>query len=172
MSDTYRDILRLRAVRTFTAEPLRVEDVDKILEAARWTGSAKNRQSWSFILVRDAEQKDRLAECGQFTTPIRNAPAALALVQEDEGYEFDTGRVAQNVMLGAEAIGVASCPITLHREERAHEVLDLPASARCRYAIALGYPVSEARPTNFSGRKPLGDLAYADRYGTPIGSEA
>lgn len=172
MTDTYRDVLGLRAVRTFTAEPLQAEDIEKILEAARWTGSSKNRQLWSFILVRDPDQKDRLAACGQFTVPIRNAPAALALVQEDEGYEFDIGRIAQNVMLGADAIGVASCPITLHREEQAHEVLGLPPGARCRYAIALGYPESAARPSNFSGRKPLAELAYAESYGKPIGDPA
>jgi nitroreductase len=168
MSETYRDILGLRAVRAFTAEPLRADDAAKILEAARWTGSSKNRQLWSFVLVRDPEQKERLAACGQFTVPIRNAPAALALVQEDEGYEFDIGRVAQNVMLAAQAIGVASCPITLHREDQAHEVLGLPPGARCRYAIALGYPESSARPSTYSGRKALSELAHAESYGEPV----
>lgn len=168
MTNTYGDILRLRAVRAFTAEPLRIEHVGKILEAARWTGSSKNRQLWSFILVRDPEQKDRLAACGQFTDPIRNAPAALALVQEEEGYSFDTGRVAQNVMLAASAIGVASCPITLHLEDRAHDVLGLPSSARCRYAIALGYADPHAGPSGFGGRKPLSELAHAESYGNPI----
>lgn len=168
MSDTYRDVLRLRAVRDFTTEPLAAGDIEKILEAARWTGSSKNRQLWSFILVRDPEQKDRLAACGSFTDPVRNAPAALALVQEEDGYEFDTGRVAQNVMLAAAAIGVASCPITLHREDRARDVLELPARARCRYAIALGYAKPDAARSRYGGRKPLTELAHGETYGEPI----
>ena len=168
MTDTYRDILALRAVRTFTAQPLRSDHIEEILQAARWTGSSKNRQLWSFVLVRDPEHKERLAACGQFADPIRNAPAALALVQEAEGYEFDIGRVAQNVMLAAAAVGVASCPITLHREGCAHDVLGLPDGARCRYAVALGYAVEDPPASAFGGRKPLSELAHGESYGHPI----
>jgi nitroreductase len=161
----YHGIVSLRAIRSFRDEPLTEADLDAILEAAQWTGSSKNRQNWSFIVVGDPEQQWRLAECGDFTDPIRNAPVTLALVQEPEGYEFDTGRLAQNVMVAAEAIGVASCPITLHREEDAGTVLGLPEGARCRYAIALGYAAAGSGPARFGGRKPLSEIAFENRYG-------
>lgn len=164
MSDTYDRILRLRALRSYEEQPISDDDLAMILEAARWTGSSKNRQNWSFIVVRDPERKARLAECGDFTDPVRNAPAAIAIVQEPDGYEFDSGRVAQNIMLAADAIGVASCPITLHREEQAAEVLELPTGARCRYAVTLGYPAADAAPRKFGGRKPLDELVHWDRY--------
>lgn len=164
MTETYDRILRLRALRQFEDRSLDQGDLDRILEAARWTGSSKNRQNWSFVLVRDPEVIEQLAACGDFTTPIRNAPATLALVQEPEGYEFDTGRLAQNVMLAADAIGVASCPITLHREDQAAGVLGLPEGARCRYAVALGYPAGSASPGKMGGRKPMNDLLHLDRY--------
>ena len=164
MSETYDRILGLRALRQFQDRPIEEEDLRRILEAARWTGSSKNRQNWSFVLVRDPVMIERLAACGDFTTPIRNAPATLALVQEPEGYEFDTGRLAQNVMLAADAIGVASCPITLHRDDQAAEVLGLPDGARCRYAVALGYPAESAGPGKMGGRKPMSDLLHHDRY--------
>lgn len=166
MSATYDHILRLRAIRSFRSDPVAEDDLSRLLEAARWTGSSKNRQLWSFVVVADPEQKERLAECGTFTSPIRDAPMALALVQEPGGYEFDTGRLAQNVMLAADAIGLASCPITLHRDERAGEVLGLPAGARCRYAIAVGYPAPSAGARRLGGRKPLDELVHRDRYGT------
>lgn len=165
MPDMYQQILSLRAIRTYRDEPLSEADVLRLLEAARWTGSAKNLQDWSFVVVSDPVQKQRLAACGDFTTPMREAPTALALIQEPDGYEFDTGRLAQNVMLAADAIGVASCPITLHRDADAAEVLALPEGRRCRYAIALGYPAPSAEPARFGGRKPLEDLAHRDRYG-------
>lgn len=167
MNATYDRILKLRAIRSFLPEAVSDEDVSRLLEAARWTGSSKNRQDWSFVVVTDPEQMARLAECGSFTDPIRNAPLALALVQEPGGYEFDTGRLAQNVMLAADAIGLASCPITLHDDERAHRVLGLPEGARCRYALAIGYPAPSAGPRRFGGRKPLDELVHRDRYGNP-----
>jgi len=164
MSDLYRHILRLRAIRSFRPDPLSADDLTMILEAARWTGSSKNRQSWSFVVVGDPEQKERLAACGDFTDPVRSAPAAIALVKEPGGNDFDTGRVAQNVMLAAAAIGVASCPITLHREGDAAAVLALPEGRHCRYAVALGYPAPTAAPARWGGRKPLSDLVHPDRY--------
>jgi nitroreductase len=164
MTDMYERIIRLRAIRSFRPEPITDDDLERLLQAARWTGSSKNRQNWSFVVVRDPEQKARLAGCGDFTGPLRDAPLGLALIQEVEGYEFDTGRVAQNVMLAAAAIGIASCPITLHRDGDAAAVLGLPDGVRCRYALALGYPGEDATPRRFGGRRPLEDLVHYERY--------
>ena len=136
-----------------------------MLEAARWTGSSKNRQNWSVVVVRDRNQIERLARCGGFTRPLLAAPVVLVLVQEPEAYEFDTGRMAQNIMLAADALGMATCPITLHRDHEAAGVLGLPADRRCRYAIALGYPDPAARPARFGGRKPLDELLHHESYG-------
>jgi nitroreductase len=165
MSDTYNSILSLRAIRTFADRPIDTEDLDKVLQAARWTGSAKNRQDWSFIVVDDPTQKDRLCGAGDFMIPVSNAPAAICLVQEREGYEFDTGRLAQNIMLAADAIGLATCPVTLHREEVAFEVLALPEGVRCRYAIAIGYPAVSAGATRMGGRKSIEELVHRNTYG-------
>ena len=165
MSETYRRILGLRAIRQYQDRPVREEDLDRVLEAARWTGSSKNRQNWSVVVIRDREQIERLAGCGDFTRPLGAAPVALALVQEPRTYEFDTGRMAQNIMLAADALGMATCPITLHRDQDAAAVLGLPAGWRCRYAIALGYPAPSARPARFGGRKPIGDILHQDTFG-------
>ncbi|MGF1618477.1 MAG: nitroreductase family protein [Acidimicrobiia bacterium] len=153
MSDTYDFILKLRAIRQYTDEPVSKKDLEKILEAARWTGSSKNTQRWAFLVYTDRGQLDRLAECGSFTDPLRNATAAIVLVQEPEGYEFDIGRVAQNIMLAAKAIGVASCPITLHKQDVVGAVVDLEEGQVARYAVALGYPADDAAPAKFGGRK-------------------
>jgi nitroreductase len=163
-NDFYDRIIGLRALRSFRNDPLTDDDLDRLLEAARWTGSSKNLQNWSFVVV-DGDQKERVAECGNFTDPMRNAPIAIALVEEAGGYEFDTGRVAQNLMLAADALGIASCPITLHREESVATVLDLPEGTRCRYAIALGYPGTDVAPARFGGRKQMNEIAYRNRHG-------
>lgn len=166
MNEHYERIIGLRAIRDYADRPVADADLAAVLEAARWTGSSKNRQNWSFVVVDDPEQKERLAQTGSFTTPIRNAPVAIAIVQEAHGYEFDSGRVAQNMMLAADTIGLATCPITLHRDDAAAEVLGLPRGARCRYAISVGYPGEGAGPARMGGRKPLGDLVHRNVYGT------
>jgi nitroreductase len=164
MSDTYDFIMGLRAIRDYRPEPLSNDDLGAILEAGRWTGSSKNRQSWTFIALTDPNRIQGLAEHGDFTQPVRDSVATIVLVQEPDGYEFDIGRAAQNMMLAARAVGVASCPITLHRDRDAAEFLGVPEGATARYAIALGYPSEGAAPRRFGGRKPAADVVKLDSY--------
>ena len=140
------------------------DDLGAILEAGRWTGSSKNRQSWTFIAVTDKDRLQALAEHGDFTQPVRDSVATIVLVQEPDGNMFDIGRAAQNMMLAAKAIGVASCPITLHRDDDAAEFLGAPEGAVVRYAIALGYPGKDAGPAYFGGRKSADKVVKLDTY--------
>ena len=162
MADNYDFILDLRAIRDYKPEPLSNDDLGAILEAGRWTGSSKNRQSWSFIAVTVRERLERLAEHGDFTQPIRDSAATIVLVKEPGGNMFDIGRAAQNIMLAARALGVASCPITLHRERDAAEFLGLKGGGVARYAVALGYPSANARSRKFGGRKPASAVIGLD----------
>jgi len=168
-SEVYRAIRSLRVVRNYLPEPLRDEHRLAILEAARWTGSSKNRQDWVFVVVRDRERLDRLAGCGDFTTPLRRAPEAIVPVGLPGSYEWDLGRASQNIMLAAAALGVGSCPVTMHRESCAREVLGVPDDHRSRYAIALGYPdhAAERRARERSplhGRKPLDEVVRWETF--------
>jgi nitroreductase len=58
-TETARNIIallkRLRAVRQFRPDPVPQEVVDAVLEVARWSGSASNRQPWEFVLIRSRE---------------------------------------------------------------------------------------------------------------------
>jgi len=52
-SDAYDAILTCRAVRHFTETPISDDDLQRILQAGRWAGSAKNVQPWHFVVVRN-----------------------------------------------------------------------------------------------------------------------
>ena len=158
MNDTYNFVIKLRAIRDYKTDQLTDEDLDSILEAGRWTGSSKNRQDWSFIAITDHERLEGLAKFGDFTQPVRDSVATIVLVQEDGGNMFDIGRAAQNIMLAAKAIGVASCPITLHRSNQAQDYLGTSPGAIVRYAVSLGYPTENAQPRRFDGRKTSSEV--------------
>jgi len=162
-NETYDFVLGLRAIRDYTDEPLREEDLAAILKAARWTGSSKNRQDWSFVVVTGDRLGD-LAKCGSFTKPVKDSAATIVLVQEPGGNAFDIGRAAQNIMLAAKARGVASCPITLHREDEAREFIGAPTDRVIRYAVALGYPAEGAAPRRSGGRKSSEEVVKHGRY--------
>ena len=164
MTDRYLSILQLRAIRDYRPEPLSEADLAKILEAARWTGSSKNRQDWSFLVISDRDRLQGLAEHGDFTQPVRDSAATVVLIQEPGGNMFDIGRVAQNMMLAADAIGVASCPITLHREEDNRAFLGVPDDRVARYAVAFGYAAPDARARHYGGRKTGDSIIHRDSY--------
>ena len=164
MKDIYDFIIGLRAIRDYRQEALDQDDLQAILEAGRWTGSSKNRQSWTFVAITDPDRLQSLADHGDFTQPVRDSAATVVLVQEADGYEFDIGRAAQNMMLAARAIGVASCPITLHRDADARTFLGAPDGTVTRYAVALGYPTADASPKRFGGRKTSDEVIRFDRY--------
>jgi nitroreductase len=50
-----------RSIRAFTDEPVSDEDVQKVIEAARWAPSGANSQPWEFIVIRDQKTKDKMA---------------------------------------------------------------------------------------------------------------
>lgn len=167
--ETYRSLLSLRTVRRFRPDPLTEEDLHAILEAGRWTGSGKNRQGWRFVVITDRQQMERLADCGNFSTPMRWASAVIAPVKLPDAYDWDMGRVAQNMMLAAAAVGVGSCPITLHDEECGRRVLGIPADHRCQVAVVFGYPDPEAEregreASPHHGRLPLDELVRYERF--------
>jgi nitroreductase len=51
-----------RSCRRFKPDPIPDEWVEKILEAGRWAMSGSNAQPWEFIVVKDQDTKDRMAE--------------------------------------------------------------------------------------------------------------
>ena len=164
MTDTYDFILKLRAIREYKPDPLSTDDLAAILEAGRWTGSSKNNQDWSFVAITEPERLQQLAKYGTYTKPIKNSVATIVLVQERGGNEFDIGRAAQNMMLAAKAVGVASCPITLHREEGAREFVGAPKGSTARYAIALGYRADGSKTPRRGGRKTPEKVIKLESY--------
>jgi nitroreductase len=59
----FLDLARKRqSVRGYTARPVEDVKIERCLEAARLAPSACNSQPWTFIVVDDADIKNRLAD--------------------------------------------------------------------------------------------------------------
>ena len=70
----------------------------------------------------------------------------------------------QNIMLAARALGIGSCLTTIHRfrDAQVKELLGIPPNIETAALIPLGYPLGKfGRPP----RRPLGEVAFADRWG-------
>lgn len=153
-----------RATRRFRSAAVPDEAVDAAVEAARWTGSARNRQPWRFIVVRDAALRAELSRCGAYAQHLAGAPVVVALAADGGAgmdTDFDLGRAAQSLMHAAGAHGLGSCPATFFPEgniARAGRLLGVDPPWRVRWAIALGWPdpspAPGGRPAIPTGRLP------------------
>lgn len=169
MDDADRPRLPPRATRHFEATPVAADDIRLMVEAARWTGSARNRQPWRFVVVEEAADRRELARCGSYALHLAGAPLVIVLaVDEQSGADahFDLGRAAQTLMQAAADLGYGSCPATLFPDQnvaRADRLLGLSAPWRARWALALGRaapapPSAGRRSAIPTGRRPLEDL--------------
>jgi nitroreductase len=166
-----------RAVREFADRPLTDEDVAAILEAGRRAHSAKNRQRWAFIVVRDRGRLAQLATLGPWCGHIAGAAAAIALVTPDPRVEgaplsitWDLGGAAAQMMLVAWERGIGSCPATVHEADRARGLLGYPADLHCEFILSFGYPADPdaiTRPNRAGGRRPVDELVHEEAWARP-----
>ena len=162
-------IITKRETRQFLPTPVEKKAIDTILEAGRLAGSAKNKQPWIFILIKNKSRLKDLAEYGNSTQPLHGAAFAIIIAIPNEYLQdrFDSGRAAQNMMLTAHALGVGSCPITLHNSEGAKKFLGLPSNLEVQVALAFGNPAH----TNRTGkvlRKTLEEILRFESYSSTL----
>lgn len=163
--DAYEAIVTKRDTRQYRSDPVSDDDLLRVLRAARMAGSAKNSQVTRIVVVSDPSIRSALAACGDFTGWIAVAPVVLVFAAPVDGARlFDIGRMAQNAMVAANALGLATCPVTFHHQDRLRDVLGMPAGHEGPMGVTLGHPgpADEARPR--APRIPLDDLVHRERW--------
>ena len=164
----------LRNIRHYQDRPVPDEILHDILEVARWSGSAKNTQPWSFVVIRDRETLDALAKQPGFVGHVNRAPLGIMLVMDGNpdaasSETFDEGRLTERIMLAAAAHGLVSSIAWYGgpTAAAAKEILGIPRERLVRTLISIGYPDLEghaANPNGLSGRKELNETVHDDRW--------
>lgn len=166
MMDAIKAILTKRDTRSYDGRSVDDAVLERVLTAGRMAGSAKNSQLTRIVVATEQATRDALAACGDFTGWIGTAPVVLVfVVPVDGGRIFDVGRMAQNVMLAAHALGLASCPVTFHHQDRMRDVIGLPDDHEGPMGVTLGYAAAAAPPNPLrSPRVPLDELVHRERF--------
>lgn len=164
--DAYRAVVSKRDTRAFTGDPVSDDDIRRLLTAARMAGSAKNSQVARMVAVTDAAQRAALVACGDFTSWLGRPPLVVVFTMpEGPGRLFDLGRMAQNLMVVANALGLASCPVTFHHQDRIRDVLDLPDGVVAPNGVGVGHPAPSDLPNPVAGpRLDLDELVHWQRW--------
>jgi len=181
-ASAFLDLVRNRqSVRGYAPRPVEKDKIERCLEAARLAPSACNAQPWTFIVVDDAGLKNRLADLtADRWLPLnhwtKQAPVHVAVVVEhanltarigarvkDKAFPWiDLGIAAEHFCLQAAAEGLGTCMLGWFKEDKACDLLKIPAGKRLGLIITLGYPADEQiRP---KVRKEMDRMVRWNRY--------
>jgi nitroreductase len=149
-----RDLIeKNRSYRRFYAsEPIKSEMLRELVDLARLSASAANRQPLKYILSCEPEKNaiifKHLAWAGYLKGwggPVEDErPAAYVIVLGDtkigKSFDWDSGIAAQSILLGAVEKGFGGCIVASIQKENLRTALDIPPHLKIVLVLALGKP--------------------------------
>lgn len=177
-----------RSIRRYQATPVDDVAVETVLEAARWAPSWANTQCWRFIVVRDEDIRNRIADT-LITNPdmgdknpaekaVRMAPVLIVACAElaksgfyhgkpttDKGdwYMFDVGLAMQNLVLVAHSLGLGTVHVGSFDAGEVARILNVPDGFCAVEMTPLGYPDQQPKPRP---RKELAEVVFYESWNT------
>ncbi len=163
--DIYETTKDHTSIREYKDEDLKDGDLEKILDAARHAPSSINGQQWSVIVIKDKENKKKLAHLVKDQEWVEDCPVFLvfvadynkaAIALEKEGKEFknidsidstivssvDIGIAFSNAMNVSETLGYGIVPIGAIRinPKEVIDILKLPKYVYPIVGMCIGVP--------------------------------
>ena len=166
--ETFDAIRTVLAVRRFKDTPIPEPVVREIVEAARLTASSQNGQPWHFIVVRDKQTLQRLAQLARTGPYISQAPLAIVVAMDPSRFDVSDGsRAIQDMILAAWSQGVGSNWVGFNNLQEVNSLLGIPEEVSILAIIPFGYPADALGKGN-KKRKALGEVVYNERWGEPF----
>lgn len=128
MSEALEVMRQRRSVRSYKADPIPRELLEKVLEAGTYAPTGMGRQSPIILAVTDKALRDRIAKLnaavmGRDNDPFYGAPAVLVVLSDKSvpTYLYDGSLVMGNLLNAAHDVGLGACWIHRAREVFASE---------------------------------------------------
>ena len=148
-----KELFDRRSIRRYTDRPIPKEVITELLHAAMNAPSARNTQSWRFLVITDRKTLDDMPSLQPYTGMMRQAQAAVLVLgdrtaESDEGYLYvNCAAAIENLLVEAVHQGLGACwcavapkPERIEGFSRYFHLGDdlLPVGI-----IALGWPAEE-----------------------------
>ncbi|MGB9856517.1 MAG: nitroreductase family protein [Dictyoglomaceae bacterium] len=154
--EVFEAIKKRRSIRNYLDKDVEEEKLLKILEAARLAPSARNRQEWRFIVVKDKVLREKLVkEASPHQLFMLTAPVIIVAYTLDKNYIMRCGVPAHyidlsialtHIHLQAVEEGLGTCWIGSFYQDKVKKVLGLPEEAEVVQLMTLGYPAEDPEP--------------------------
>ena len=175
--EVYKAIKKRRSIRKYKPEPVPEWKLWNILEAARLAPSAGNRQPWRFIVVKNKETRNKLAEAADDQMFVGEAPVVIAVFGDPDdspggyqrdpmvSYKQDPMIAVEHMCLVATELGLGTCwagPASPNYDvAKIKEILNVPERMYMICLLTIGFP-AEAPPQR--DRKSWVDIIFKEKY--------
>ena len=177
--NTYDAITSIRSVRHYEDRAIPELTIQKLLNAMRAAPSAKNRQPWKFVVIKNRmtiQQLGRKAVCKyEF---FQRAPVVIAACgyrdkafNKQGGYrnsvDVDVAIAVTNLTLSAWEEAIGSCWIGEFDEAEAKKILGVPEDVEVIVMVTMGIPADTSvfEKAKSSRRKDLAEIVSYEEYG-------
>lgn len=175
--------------RAFSDRPVSAQDIELLLEAARWSASSSNDQPWTIVIgdrTTDPEGHARILATlvpgnavWAFRAPVLALVAArlntLRSGRPNRHAQYDTGQAIATLALQATALGLAMHQMGGFDIGKARELLAIPEGFEPMAVIAIGHhgdpsDLSEelrSRELSPRTRRPISEWVFRGKWGQP-----
>jgi nitroreductase len=172
--DVFEAIKNRRSVRAYTNKEVSEEDIGRLIEAAMVAPSAGNIQPWEFVIVKNAETKRRLSDAALRQTFIEEAPVVIVVcgdvARSSWGYGSrgmslyclqDTAAATENMLLAAQALGLATCWVGAFYEDEVAKIINAPRNMRPVAIVPVGHP---AEKPSARRKRPITEIVHYEKF--------
>ncbi len=164
--DLIKFITSRRSIRSFKPDPVPDEAIKELIDVARYAPSAHNSQPWKFVIVRDPEKLEALANLHGGAKVIRRTKQAVVVFADTRAsptsYLVDAANAALYFQLAAHAAGLGTVWVqSLGHVEEIRRILGAPKDTVPVGIFPIGYPAESPRPRP---RKPVEEITCIDKY--------
>ncbi len=143
-------IYKRRSIRKYTGKPVEDEKITEMLKAAMAAPSAQNKQPWHFVVIKNKETLNKIAEFHPYGKMAAQAPLAIVVCGDADNYYMwqDCGASTENLLLAAANIGLGAvwCGLREEREVNMRNLLGVPDHIRTFSLVVIGYPAEQKPP--------------------------
>jgi nitroreductase len=179
-------ILERKSVRKFSEYYVTDDEINAILEAARWAPSWANTQAWEFIVVRERDLIEQVTgtysegnpstKCsltasaliiGCAKTSASGYKESLKATKFSDWFMFDLGMAVQNLCLKSYELGLGTVVVGLLDHDKCKKILLVPDDYEVVISIPVGRPAKTVKKDH-TPRKDLKDFVYENTFGNPF----
>ena len=152
-----------RTIRKYKQKEINSENIEKILEAARWAPSWLNQQPWEFVLVKDIEKKKSIRkiydearqELGLYNQDASFLEIAFLILvladTEKKAPVIGTSLAMQNMILAAHSLelgaNIMGTPVSTDKSRsEMRKLFKIPEKYEMIALMAFGHPDENPEP--------------------------